>query len=168
MSRLSLLSLRTLLFSSLETVASSLQSLSLVGYGDVSEKVDCKTTHWKHEPCNATCGEGFSWKYRSIIVRFYDGEGNKSWFPNIFSNKLTASSAERRSSVSKNNGAPRALLQRLRKLYIQSTLGTGNSLALPASSPSSPTVPLLRVECLVSLFKELRRFRRSNSNADCP
>lgn len=55
-----------------------LRSYSLVNQGGAIEKVDCKVTHWKHEACNATCGEGFRWKYRSIIVSFYDTDGNKS------------------------------------------------------------------------------------------
>lgn len=52
-------------------IDNSLRSYSLLGHEGSSNKVDCKVTHWKQEPCNATCGEGFRWKYRSIIVRIH-------------------------------------------------------------------------------------------------
>ena len=100
----------------------SLRSYSLVGYGGgkLNEKVDCKVSHWKHEVCNATCGEGYQSKYRSIIVSFYDtDDDNKSRdsLQQIFSlfYKLTATSTERRSSLSTNDGKARAMLQRLWK-----------------------------------------------------
>lgn len=31
-------------------------------------KIDCEVSHWKRTACNATCGEGYRWKSRSIIV----------------------------------------------------------------------------------------------------
>jgi hypothetical protein len=34
------------------------------------EKIDCEVTHWKRAVCNATCGEGFRWKSRAIVVSF--------------------------------------------------------------------------------------------------
>ncbi|KFB49774.1 f-spondin [Anopheles sinensis] len=37
-------------------------------YGSSDLKQDCKTSHWKRGPCNATCGEGFRVKSRTILV----------------------------------------------------------------------------------------------------
>jgi spondin-1 len=34
------------------------------------EKIDCEVTHWKRMVCNATCGEGYRWKTRAIVVSF--------------------------------------------------------------------------------------------------
>lgn len=36
-------------------------------------KQDCKTSHWKRGPCNATCGEGFRTKSRTILVHPANG-----------------------------------------------------------------------------------------------
>lgn len=44
--------------------------MSLVNskYPGTNEKIDCEVTAWKRTPCNVTCGEGFRWKFRDIVV----------------------------------------------------------------------------------------------------
>jgi Kunitz/Bovine pancreatic trypsin inhibitor domain len=32
------------------------------------EKIDCEMTQWKRGICNVTCGDGYRWKSRAIIV----------------------------------------------------------------------------------------------------
>jgi hypothetical protein len=32
------------------------------------QKIDCEVTEWKKSPCNVTCGEGYRFKSRAIIV----------------------------------------------------------------------------------------------------
>lgn len=59
-------------FSPAALMPNSLRSFNLVREKVQYERVDCETSHWKHEKCNVTCGEGFRWKFRSIIVSFYD------------------------------------------------------------------------------------------------
>lgn len=49
-----------------------LQSYSLVNPEQEKIKIDCEVTEWKRTPCNASCGEGFRWKSRAIVVSFYD------------------------------------------------------------------------------------------------
>lgn len=82
----------------------ALRSFNLVS---IVEKVDCKTSSWKHEPCNATCGEGIRWKQRSIIVSFYDTDIIKADLErNPFTfDKLTATSKEWWSSMPKKESA---------------------------------------------------------------
>lgn len=41
---------------------------SLVDFDQLKEKTNCEISPWKYTPCNATCGEGYRWKYRQIIV----------------------------------------------------------------------------------------------------
>lgn len=52
------------------------ESDSLVSDSSYSEKVDCKVSHWKQEPCSAIdCGGiGYKWKFRTIIVSFYEAD----------------------------------------------------------------------------------------------
>ncbi|XP_055530253.1 spondin-1 [Wyeomyia smithii] len=40
---------------------------------DSDFKRDCKTSHWRHGPCNATCGEGFRLKSRTILSQPING-----------------------------------------------------------------------------------------------
>lgn len=47
----------------------SIQTLNLIDYNRLSERIDCEVTHWKKGPCNVTCGTGSRWKSRSIMVR---------------------------------------------------------------------------------------------------
>lgn len=54
---------------SLPTIDDDTPGHSLIG---VVEKIDCKMSPWKHEPCNATCGEGVRVSHRSILVSFKD------------------------------------------------------------------------------------------------
>ncbi|CRL03830.1 CLUMA_CG016442, isoform A [Clunio marinus] len=57
-----------------EQIWNSIRSHSLSNYGrEMDEKIDCKVSHWKHEPCNATCGEGYRWKFKSIIQHPQNG-----------------------------------------------------------------------------------------------
>ena len=34
----------------------------------VQERIDCVMTPWEYTPCNTTCGEGYRWKYRKVVV----------------------------------------------------------------------------------------------------
>lgn len=49
-----------------------LASYSLVNPEKLNVKVDCEVTDWKRTPCNSTCGEGYRWKSRAIIVSCHD------------------------------------------------------------------------------------------------
>lgn len=57
---------------SIGKINKGLQSYSLVNSQSpkANEKIDCDVTEWKRTPCNATCGDGYRWKSRAIIVSF--------------------------------------------------------------------------------------------------
>lgn len=48
--------------------SSSSSSSSDAGQNALNEKIDCEVSHWKREDCNATCGDGYRWKSRVILV----------------------------------------------------------------------------------------------------
>lgn len=48
--------------------SSSSSSSSFTGQNALNEKIDCEVSHWKREDCNATCGDGYRWKARVILV----------------------------------------------------------------------------------------------------
>lgn len=35
---------------------------------DEETKIDCEVTEWKRTPCNVTCGDGYRFKSRAIVV----------------------------------------------------------------------------------------------------
>ncbi|KAG5677163.1 hypothetical protein PVAND_006944 [Polypedilum vanderplanki] len=53
--------------------AAKLATDSLVYFDQLKEKTNCEVSSWKYTPCNATCGEGYRWKYRQIIKRAENG-----------------------------------------------------------------------------------------------
>lgn len=114
-------SLSTFVVRPIGKINKGLQSYSLVNSQQpkVNEKIDCDVTEWKRTPCNATCGEGYRWKSRAIIVSFYDmlQHGIES-FTSLLS--LSPSSfesaeipAERRTSMSQEINSSGALLRQL-------------------------------------------------------
>lgn len=118
-------SLSTFVIRLIGKINKGLQSYSLVNSQQpkVNEKIDCDVTEWKRTSCNATCGEGYRWKSRAIIVSFYDmlqkqQHGIESFTSLHFSfssssYKLAEIPAERRTSMSQKINSFGALLRQL-------------------------------------------------------
>jgi hypothetical protein len=57
--------------SKLQSYSQTLDKLSSSSSSDqnrLAPKIDCEVSQWKRTVCNASCGEGFRWKSRAIIV----------------------------------------------------------------------------------------------------
>lgn len=94
-----------------------LQAYSLVNPGNpkTNEKIDCEVTEWKRSSCNSTCGDGYRWKSRAIIVSFYDTLGGIELVGSLFQCRFPSI----RQKYPQNGGQPcPKRLTRLERCYV--------------------------------------------------